>query len=302
MIKIILKLALHLILTPLHAQVNTAIINRYELDGNVVKNISVPQFEIEKQQVENEMGFRCFCQSPLSCSGLKRMNFEVPKEIQSKNLKIEPRTSNSINEGTLTIDSNYKLIKKITIGYPKNPSTNMCSYPIRSCKFLQKSKDYSFDIFRMQSGMVLKDAELQRTQHDKPAQRLSLKKVARSEDVEQTSKSKAIAEDSSKHVIIATKCFGNNTAEHLNTEKSKVTFNWNYYPNPIKGKLNFQCNVDISKVIVSDLSGKIIKTLHNYQSNSQELIDLRDEASGTYLIHFAHLNKTYSGKVILIKE
>jgi len=64
----------------------------------------------------------------------------------------------------------------------------------------------------------------------------------------------------------------------FNPENDKISF----YPNPVKNYLNISSNADIKSIIISDLTGKTVRTVKN--AEKIQSVDLSDLNQGIYIL------------------
>ncbi len=76
---------------------------------------------------------------------------------------------------------------------------------------------------------------------------------------------------------------------------------WKYYPNPTRGIVNIEANVDIDELHITDLSGKILRRLTHIEAGSVVQTNLYGYASGIYLIRYPLGQRWISGKVVLTR-
>lgn len=75
--------------------------------------------------------------------------------------------------------------------------------------------------------------------------------------------------------------------------------NWSYYPNPTNGIINITANIDIAELFITDLSGKLLRTIQNIEKDRVRQVDLSEYTTGIYLIRYPHEDTWISGKVVL---
>ncbi|MDX2359280.1 MAG: VWA domain-containing protein [Crocinitomicaceae bacterium] len=74
---------------------------------------------------------------------------------------------------------------------------------------------------------------------------------------------------------------------------------WSFYPNPTTGILNITADSDIEELFLTDLSGKLMKSIKNLAKDRVYQMDLTELTTGIYLIRYLHKDRWISGKVML---
>ncbi len=89
--------------------------------------------------------------------------------------------------------------------------------------------------------------------------------------------------------------FDNNAT--LSVNRNELT-NFTLYPNPVKGRLNFNSQTDISKIEVYNLTGQRLLQLKNFSNNNS--FDVSILSSGMYLVNIEDVeNRTTTKKIII---
>jgi hypothetical protein len=85
-------------------------------------------------------------------------------------------------------------------------------------------------------------------------------------------------------------------------EKSLPVIAWKYYPNPTRGQVHLESELDKGAIFVNDLSGKILER-HTLDGHRQFLLDLSPYPNGIYFITYEYApNQWVRGKVLLVRE
>ena len=84
-------------------------------------------------------------------------------------------------------------------------------------------------------------------------------------------------------------------------DPGNTVLQWKFYPNPTRGLVNIEANVDITELHITDLSGKILRRLTNIESGTVVQTNLYGYASGIYLIRYPLGQRWISGKVVLTR-
>lgn len=74
---------------------------------------------------------------------------------------------------------------------------------------------------------------------------------------------------------------------------------WSYYPNPTNGIINVKADTDIEELFLTDLTGKLLKSIKKLEKNQVYRFDLSQYVTGIYLIRYLHEDKWITGKVVL---
>ena len=81
----------------------------------------------------------------------------------------------------------------------------------------------------------------------------------------------------------------NNPPAWLEVLETENLQSFNIYPNPVEDNLNIQCATSIDQIKISDLQGRLIKTI---QLNSENYnLDLANFEAGQYIISIHSGNK-----------
>jgi len=110
-----------------------------------------------------------------------------------------------------------------------------------------------------------------------------------------------INNDTYDDFIIGAPSYGKNGAVYLFNGSSTISnikntdLNFEFYPNPSNGIVNLNTNIEINKIIVYDLTGKIVEQINNYSNSS---IDLSNLKAGIYIINFQSENQNIKRKFI----
>lgn len=83
--------------------------------------------------------------------------------------------------------------------------------------------------------------------------------------------------------------------------KTKNVDNWNVYPNPVSDRLYVnEVNGDskITSVSITDVTGKLIKTIHKYELLQTEWINISDLQSGMYVLNITSEKGVVTKKIV----
>jgi hypothetical protein len=70
------------------------------------------------------------------------------------------------------------------------------------------------------------------------------------------------------------------------------------FPNPVKNELTIESNARINKVVIFDLTGKMVAE-KNYQSIENAKVDVSDLISGVYMVQVSHDNGNVTSKKLI---
>ncbi|PWH86268.1 T9SS type A sorting domain-containing protein [Brumimicrobium oceani] len=80
---------------------------------------------------------------------------------------------------------------------------------------------------------------------------------------------------------------------------SLITLEWNVWPNPTQGDLNIKISEDISELLITDITGKIMNRFTDLKKNRELKTNIAQYARGIYLVTFTHEEKMYVKKIVL---
>ena len=91
------------------------------------------------------------------------------------------------------------------------------------------------------------------------------------------------------------------TTTELSSIKDSIALKWSFYPNPTKGIINIKSNKKIEELYISDLSGKVLKTIRSIEADKTTKVDLSEYSTGIYLIRYPYGKQWISGKIVLAR-
>lgn len=77
-------------------------------------------------------------------------------------------------------------------------------------------------------------------------------------------------------------------------------FTYTIYPNPTTGNFALEVSEEIGEIFVTDMSGKIIQRVMG-TGQLRILFDISEFPSGMYFVRFAHGEKTFAEKILLVR-
>jgi hypothetical protein len=86
--------------------------------------------------------------------------------------------------------------------------------------------------------------------------------------------------------------------DNLSVDDQELSAKVKIFPNPVGDKLFITSEVNIEKISIYDINGRLLKTVVFYGNETQRTIDLQQLAGGVYVIKFSSENGELTQKII----